>query len=57
MFICLNDQAYQSLIHFYKRCVSLMIRPESPGLMLSVGLYESPFKKSHYLINPDLTTG
>ena len=31
-----------SLIHFYKRCVSLLFSPGSPGLMLSEGLYDSP---------------
>ena len=32
----------QSLIHFYKRCVSLLFSPGSPGLMLSEGLHDSP---------------
>ena len=47
--ICLNDQANNCLIHFYKRCVSQLVSPGSPGLMLSEGLYDSPLKLTSFL--------
>ena len=40
-----------SLIHFYKRCVSLLFSPGSPGLMLSEGLYDSPQSLRVFLEN------
>ena len=40
--ICLNDQAKYCLIHFYKRCVSTLVR--ALALSLSEGLHDSPIK-------------
>ena len=49
--ICLNDQANNCLIHFYKRCVSQLVSPGSPGLMISEGLNDSPLKHRDYIMS------